>query len=88
MPAMLLAVPYGLAAVAFASMADQGGWFSVLALVCVWNACKFLVAGPATLTRLVLVRAHEARAHRILTMLELESEAKLERRDSEPALRR
>lgn len=56
MPAMLLAVPYGLAAVAFASMADQGGWFSVLALVCVWNACKFLVAGPATLTRLVLDR--------------------------------
>jgi hypothetical protein len=75
MPATLLAVPYGLAAIAFAGMADAGGWFSVLALMCVWNACKFLVAGPATAIRLLHVRAREARSRRILAMLELEAEA-------------
>ena len=74
-PSMLLAVPYGVAAAAFAGMADQGGWFSLLALLCVWNACKFLIAGPATFVRLLGVRAREARARRMLAMLELEAES-------------
>ncbi|MGI9824408.1 sulfate permease [Agromyces sp. Marseille-Q5079] len=74
-PAMLLAVPYGLAAFVFAGMADDDGWFSALALLCVWNACKFLIAGPATAMRLLHARAREARSRRILAMLELEAEA-------------
>lgn len=85
-PAMLLAIPYLLAAVAFAGMTEHGGWFSALALLCVWNAFKFLVAGPATLARLMRVRAREARARRILAMLELEAEQELALLE-EPALR-
>ncbi len=85
-PAMLLAIPYLLAAVAFAGMTEHGGWFSVLALLCVWDAFKLLVAGPATLVRLMRVRAREARARRILAMLELEAEQELALVE-EPALR-
>ena len=85
-PAMLLAIPYLLAAVVFAGLTEHGGWFAVLALLCVWNAFKFLVAGPATLLRLLRVRAREARARRILAMLELEAEQE-RARVAEPALR-
>ncbi|UOQ89207.1 sulfate permease [Agromyces endophyticus] len=73
-PAMLLAVPYLLAAVAFTGLTEHGGWYSLLALLCVWNAFKFLVAGPVTFVRLLRVRAREARARQILAMLELETE--------------
>ncbi|GAA4375050.1 sulfate permease [Agromyces bauzanensis] len=85
-PAMLLAIPYLIAAVAFAEMTDYGGWFSVLALLCVWNAFKFLIAGPATLARLIRVRAREARARRILAMVELEAEQE-RAQVAEPTLR-
>ncbi|WP_251038827.1 hypothetical protein [Agromyces sp. ISL-38] len=71
---MLLAVPYMVAAVACIGLSEHGGWFNVLALLFIWNAFKFLVAGPATLVRLVRVRARESRARRILAMLELEAE--------------
>ena len=85
-PAMLLAIPYLLVAVVFAGLTEHGGWFAVLALLCVWNAFKFLIAGPASLVRLLRVRAREARARRILAMLELEAER--ERTPvAEPALR-
>ncbi|WP_022888160.1 hypothetical protein [Agromyces italicus] len=86
MPAMLLAIPYLLAAVAFAEMTQHGGWFSALALLCMWNAFKLLVAGPATLVRLIRVRAREARARRILAMLELDAEQE-HAWAAEPALR-
>ena len=85
-PAMLLAIPYLIAAVAFAGMTEYGGWFSVLALLCVWNAFKFLVAGPATLVRLLRVRARESRTRRVLAMLELEADQE-PARATEPALR-
>ncbi|WP_235933770.1 sulfate permease [Agromyces humi] len=85
-PAMLLAIPYLIAAVAFAEMTDYGGWFSVLALLCVWNAFKFLVAGPATLVRLLRVRAQESRTRRVLAMLEREAEQE-PARAAEAALR-
>ncbi|WP_232333600.1 sulfate permease [Agromyces laixinhei] len=86
-PAMLLAIPYLIAAAAaFAEMTEYGGWFSVLALLCVWNAFKFLVAGPATLVRLLRVRARESRTRRVLAMLELEAEQE-SARAAEPALR-
>lgn len=91
-PAMLLAVPYGLAAAAFAGMADAGGWFSVFALLFAWNACKFLVAGPVTAVRLLRVRAREVRSRRIFAMLELEAKAEVGsgvgERQLDPALQR
>lgn len=62
--AMLLAIPYGLAAVYCAGLVEAGGpgWLSLLALLFVWNALKVLVAGPATLIRLVSVCRGEGRA--------------------------
>jgi len=65
-PAMLLAVPYVLATVLCAELVRAGdsGWLNVLGVLFVWNALKFLVAGPATLIRLVRVRGREARAQR------------------------
>jgi hypothetical protein len=65
-PAMLLSIPYMLVAVLCAGLvrAEGSGWLSVLALLCAWNALKFLVAGPATLIRLLRVRHWEARARR------------------------
>ncbi|WP_216648732.1 sulfate permease [Agromyces agglutinans] len=87
-PAMLLAVPYAFAAMVCAAMGEQSGWFSVLALLFVWNAFKFLVAGPATLLQLLRVRARERRARRIQAMLELEAErGHVAGERAEPALR-
>lgn len=65
-PAMLLAVPYGLAALLSFELADGGapGWLFLVGVLCIWNALKFVVAGPATLIRLARVRTQEARARR------------------------
>ena len=74
-PAMLLAVPYGLGALVCLGLAESGapGWMYLVGLLCLWNAMKFVVAGPATLIQLVRVRLREARARRA-------AEASLERR--------
>jgi hypothetical protein len=65
-PAMLLAVPYALAAVFCAGLVDGGGsgWLNMLALLFVWNAFKLLLTGPVTLLRLLRVRGREAQAKR------------------------
>ncbi|WP_174843224.1 sulfate permease [Cryobacterium glaciale] len=65
-PAMLLAVPYALAAVLCTGLAEDGGsgWFNLLALLFAWNALKFLVAGPLTLMRLLWLLGGEANARR------------------------
>jgi hypothetical protein len=65
-PAMLLAVPYGLAALLCLGMAEGGapGWLNLLGLLFIWNALKFLVAGPVTVIQLLRVRAREARIRR------------------------
>jgi hypothetical protein len=65
-PAMLIAVPYALGATLCAGWVEAGGsgWLNVLTVLFVWNALKFIVAGPATLVRLVSVRRREARAQR------------------------
>ena len=62
-PAMLLAVPYTFAMVVCVGLVENGGssWLNLLALLFAWNSLKFLVAGPATLIRLVRVRGQEAR---------------------------
>lgn len=65
-PAMLLAVPYCLAAAYCARLVERGaaGWLNLLVVLFVWNALKFLVAGPVTVIQLLRVRAREARARR------------------------
>ncbi|WP_438854849.1 sulfate permease [Agromyces sp. M3QZ16-3] len=65
-PAMLLAAPYGLGALLCFGLAEGGapGWLNLVGLLCIWNALKFVVAGPATLIRLARVRTQEARARR------------------------
>jgi small-conductance mechanosensitive channel len=66
-PAMLVAVPYALAAALCAGLVETGGsgWLNVLTVLFVWNALKFVVAGPAALLRLLAVRRREARARRL-----------------------
>ncbi|MET1082076.1 MAG: sulfate permease [Burkholderiales bacterium] len=65
-PAMLLAVPYALAAMFCAGQIEAGGsgWLDVLALLFAWNALKFLAAGPVTLVSLLRARSREARGRR------------------------
>lgn len=65
-PAMILAVPYAVATVLCAGLADAGdsGWLSVLAILFAWNAMKIFTAGPVTAIRLFRVRGREARARR------------------------
>ncbi|WP_104190577.1 sulfate permease [Cryobacterium sp. Y82] len=67
-PAMLLAVPYRLAAVYCGGLVEGGGtgWLYVLVLLFVWNALKFLVVGPVSVMRLVSVRVRESRGRRSL----------------------
>ncbi|GAA4182922.1 hypothetical protein GCM10022288_01540 [Gryllotalpicola kribbensis] len=61
-PAMLLAAPYLLAAsICTNLLADGGpGWLSLLVLLLIWNALKFIVMGPVSLALLVRVRIQEA----------------------------
>ena len=65
-PAMLVAVPYALAAAYCVGLVEAGGsgWLNVLALLFVWNALKFLVAGPIALIRLLRERGHTALVRR------------------------
>ena len=86
-PAMLLAVPYAVAAVFFVGQVEAGGsgWLNVLALLFVWNALKFLVAGPVTLIRLFRVRGREAQGRRRTTSALLRNRGGLEQ-STEPVL--
>jgi hypothetical protein len=79
-PAMLIALPYLLAAAFCVGLVEDGGsgWLSLLALLFVWNALKFIICGPATLIRLVLARHREARARR-LSIAELDGMSDLDR---------
>ena len=84
---MLLAVPDALASVFCAGLAEAGGsgWLNALALLFVWNALKFLVAGPVTLIRLLRVRGREAQARRRATSAVLRNGLGLEP-STEPVL--
>ena len=88
-PAMLLAVPYGLAAVYCVGLVERGaaGWLNLLAVLFVWNALKFLVAGPVTVIQLLRVRAREARARRLPVAGMLETDVPAERSDEPESLR-
>ena len=68
-PAMLLAVPYLLAASTFTTLIADGGpgWLNLLVLLCLWNTMKFIFMGPVSLILLARVRVYEgvgARAQR------------------------
>ncbi len=71
-PAMLLAVPYLLAASTFTTLIADGGpgWLNLLVLLCVWNTMKFMTMGPISLILLARIRVREAvdaRAERRVT---------------------
>lgn len=61
-PAMLLAVPYLLAASTFTTLIADGGpgWLNILVLLCLWNTMKFIIMGPISLILLARIRVHEA----------------------------
>ena len=68
-PAMLLAVPYALAAIYCRSQVDAGGpgWLNLLVILCLWNTLKFLLIGPISLLKLISVHVREAVARRRMT---------------------
>lgn len=65
-PAMLLAAPYLLAANICTNLIADGapGWISLLVLLSIWNAIKFLIMGPVSLVLLIRVRIQEAAERR------------------------
>lgn len=60
-PAMLLAVPYLLAASSFTTLIANGGpgWLNLLVLFCLWNTMKFIIIGPVSMILLTRVRVQE-----------------------------
>ena len=65
-PAMLLAVPYLLAASTLTTLIADGGpgWLNLLVLLCLWNTMKFIIMGPVSLILLARIRVREAVAAR------------------------
>nr|BFF10423.1 hypothetical protein GCM10025699_17260 [Microbacterium flavescens] len=61
-----LAAMYVFAAALCAGLTEQGapGWVNLLVLLFLWNAAKFVFAGPVSLIWLIRVRTREARAWR------------------------
>ena len=65
-PAMLLAIPYFLAAYYCRGLIEDGGpgWLNLIVLWACWNTLKFLIMGPVSLILLARVRIQEALARR------------------------
>ncbi|WP_350351622.1 sulfate permease [Microbacterium sp. A8/3-1] len=65
-PAMLLAVPYLIEASLCSAAVGDGasGWLNLIILLCLWNAMKFIVAGPVAVVLLLRARHREAVARR------------------------
>jgi hypothetical protein len=65
-PAMLLAIPYLLAASVCTSLIDGGAsrWLYVVALVCIWDALKFIVIGPVSAVMLLRCERAQVRARK------------------------
>ena len=65
-PAMLVAVPYFLAANYCLTLIEHGGpgWLNLLVLVFCWNALKFLIMGPISLVLLIRARLEESATRR------------------------
>jgi hypothetical protein len=68
-PAMLLAVPYAIAAVYCRAQIEAGGagWLNLLVLLFLWNTLKFVLIGPISLLKLISIRVREAVARRRMT---------------------
>ncbi|TFD65157.1 sulfate permease [Cryobacterium ruanii] len=67
-PAMLLVVPYAIAAVyCRAQIEAGGGWLNLLVLLFLWNTLKFALIGPISVLKLIAVRVREAVARRPMT---------------------
>lgn len=64
--AVAIAVFYLLAAMVCSGWVAQGGpgWLNLLVLLFLWNALKFVVAGPVSIVLLIRVRAREAQIRR------------------------
>src|SRR3546814_6592069 len=62
-PTMLLALPYLYVVSLCTALIDNGGpgWLYLIALVCVWNALKFVWIGPVSVGLLLRTRAAESR---------------------------
>ncbi|MCG7321058.1 sulfate permease [Arsenicicoccus bolidensis] len=60
-PAMLLAIPYLLAAAVFRDAIEGGGpaCLNLLVLLCIWNAVKLTIVGPVSAVLLIHARATE-----------------------------
>ena len=63
---MLLAIPYFAVAVWLVGLIEQGapGWLHLLVLLTVWNGCKMLWLGPASVAWLIRTRLGEAGGRR------------------------
>lgn len=61
-PAMLLAIPYLLAAHWCVTTIEAGGsgWLNLLVLLCAWNSIKLTLNGPMTVILLIRARIREA----------------------------
>ncbi|WP_235829344.1 sulfate permease [Gulosibacter macacae] len=60
-PAMLLAIPYLLAAAVFRDLIEGGGpgWLNLLVLLCIWNSMKLTIIGPVSMVLLLRAKARE-----------------------------
>jgi len=65
-PAMLLAIPYLLAAHWCVTTIDKGGpgWLNILLLLYAWNTIKLTLNGPITVILLIRARIQEAAIRR------------------------
>ncbi|WP_199182286.1 sulfate permease [Cryobacterium sp. M91] len=70
-PAILLAVPYALAAIYFRAQIEAGGpgWLNLLVILCLWNTLKLLLIGPISLLKLIAVRVREGMGRRRMTLV-------------------
>lgn len=73
-PAMLLAIPYFLAAhwCVATIEADGPGWLNLLVLLCGWNSIKLTLNGPVTVILLIRARIREVVARRRVRRVEYE----------------
>lgn len=60
-PAMLLAIPYSLAAYWCVTTIEAGGpgWLNLLVLLCGWNSIKLTLSGPITVILLMRTKIRE-----------------------------
>ncbi|WP_174844898.1 sulfate permease [Cryobacterium sp. TMS1-13-1] len=67
--AMLLAVPYALAAIYCRAQVEAGApaWLNLIVILCLWNTLKLLLIGPISLLKLMAARVREAVARRRMT---------------------